>query len=309
MPRKNRQRRPQAILPASEDYPSAQTFYRVSLLDEQGQEMFRRTSAQITDEMVLSRDGPAIEKIKAAHTPAELLDLISISTGLAQEAWLEQMRLLRLGAAPLIAERLTQSAAIEDASARTLAEERLVAALYLCGGLGADHLLRCFDSLSLYGQSLACMALGKAQAQQAADRIWAYYERVKSYTLERFLVGPLWALADLKDPRAGGALAQLLESGRDFYELPGLAALAGDRQAVLPLFWRFVEAPKDDKDDYAHALAAVSHRIGRSALREEFEKGVAEKSRATLPDKMVEAFWGISPEDIQDHFNVFYGQL
>ena len=307
MPRKNRQRRPQAILPASEDYPSAQTFFRVGVLDEGSREMMQRGAAQITDEPVLSRDGPAIEKIKAAHTPAELLDLISISTGLAEMAWLEQMRLLRLGAAPLIAERLVASAAIEDASARTLAEERLIGGLYLCGGLGAEHLLRCFDSLSLYGQSLACMALGKAQAQQAADRIWTYYERVKNYTLERFLVGPLWALVDLKDPRAAMALAELLETNRDFYELPGLAALAGDWQAVLPLFWRFVEAAEGAKDDYAYALAAVGHRIGRAALREEFEKGVPEKSRATLPDKAVEAFSRFSPEDVEEHFDLFYG--
>ncbi len=307
MPRKNRQRRrTQAILPTSNEYPSAQTFYRVSLLTEGGRELFQRTSAQMTDEMVLSRDGPAIEKIKAAHTPAELLDLIPISTGLAQAAWLEQMRLLKLGAAPLIAERLVASAAIEDASARTLVEERLVAALYLCGGLGADHLFRCFDSLSLYGQSLACLALGRAQAQQAADRIWAYYERVKNYTLDRFLVGPLWALADLKDPRAGSALAELLETGRDFYELPGLAALAGDREAVMPLFWRFAGAPKGAKDDYVYALAAVGHRIGRAALREEFEKGLPEKSRAALPDKAVEAFSRFSPEDVEEHFSLFY---
>jgi len=310
MSKRNRQRRrPQAILSGSEQYPSAQTIYRLSVLDEHGKELLEQGLAQVTNASDWSRDTPAIEKIKAAHTPAELLDLVPISTGLAESAWLAQMRKLRLGAAPLIAERLTAAKAIEDSSARSLAEERLIAALHICGGLGAEQLLRGFDSLSLYGQSLACMALGKADAKPAADRIWTYYEHVKNYTLERFVVGALWGLIDLKDPRAAGALAELLEGGRAFYELCGLTAMAGDRQAVAALVDRIAQAPEGDKDDPAYALAAIGHRIGRTALREEFEKRVAPEDRATLPDKVADSMLAITPEDIQDHFQAFYGSL
>jgi len=305
--KKHQSPRPQKLLPAAEQYPSAQTFYRLALLDEHGKALIDQVTGEMIDNEVLSRDAPAVDKIRAAHTPAELLDLVSISTGLAETAWLQQMRLLRLGAAPLIAERLVASAAMEDSKARTTVEERLVAALYICGGLGAEYLLRSFDSLSLYGQSLACLALGKANAAQAADRIWAYYERVKNYRLELFLVGPLWALIDLKDPRASAALAEMLEAGRDFYELYGMVALAGDERAVLPVLRRFVEAPVGDKDDSAYALAAIAHRIGRAAFRAEFEIEATAEGPATHPDKIVEAFWGISPEAIQDYFQLFYG--
>jgi hypothetical protein len=310
MAKRNRQRsRPRAVLPGAEQYPSAQTLYRLALLDERGKELFEQTSAQITDEDVLSRDAPAIAKIKAAHSPAELLDLLPVSTGLAEPAWMEQMRRLRLGAAPLIAERLTAAAALDDHKMRSLTEERLVAALYICGGLGIEQLLGCFDALSLYGKSLACLALGKAKARHAADRIWAYYERVKNYTLERFLIGPLWALVDLQDPRAAGALAELLAAGQEFYELGGLLALAGDRQAVWPLLDRFLETSGDERDDCVYALAAIGQRIGRPAFRAELEKAVAQKDKATLPDKMADAFLAYSAEAIQDHFELFYGYV
>jgi hypothetical protein len=309
MSRKNRQRHhSQKLLPGDEQYPSAQTFYRLAVLDERGKKMVEQAMAQIEEESVLSRDASAIDRIKGAQTPDELLDLVPISTGLAQAVWLEQMRRLRLGAAPIIAERIVALATTEDESARGLAEERLVAALYICGQLGAEHLLRCFDSLSLYGQSLACLALGKAGEAQAADRIWAYYERVKNYALERFLVGPLWALIDLQDPRAPAALAELLRSRREFLELCGLTALAGDRQVVVPLLDRFMLADEEARDDYAYALAAVSHRIGRQAIRAEMMNRVTSEVSDRVLGKLVETFWALKPEDIQNHFEIFYGQ-
>ena len=303
---------PAPFVPA-ERFPSAQTLYRLTILDRRSADLIEKTTARASNTAMFEdarlRDAPAIEKIKATRTVAELLDLVSASIGLAEQPWLDQMRLFRLGAAPLIAERLKAVAAIEDKKDRDIAEERLIAALHLCGDLGAEQLLPCFDTLSLFGQSLACMVLGKAKFQAATGRIWAYYQQVKANWQENWLVGPLWALVDLGDPRGPGALAELLETGRDFYELCGLLALAGDRQAVLPLLWRFIESPEDAKDDYAYALAAIGHRIGRPALRAEFERRVAAKDRATLPDKMVESFWGISPKDIQDYFQIFYGHL
>ena len=140
---------------------------------------------------------------------------------------------------------------------------------------------------------------------QAADRIWACYEQVKSYRLEPFLVGPLWALTDLKDPRGATALAEQLEAGRNFYELYGLLAVAGDRRAVLPLLDRFVQAPKGN-DDCVYALAAIGHRIGREALRAEFEEVATAEDKGRLPGKMGEAFLRYSPEAVRDYFQLFY---
>jgi hypothetical protein len=51
--------------------------------------------------------------------------------------------------------------------------------------------------------------------------MWAFYEKVKRDRRGTYFVGALWGLIDLKDGRAGGALADLLIQGRNFYELFG----------------------------------------------------------------------------------------
>ena len=312
----SKRKSPKNTLPApivrAEQFPSAQALYRFSILDRRNAEFVQAATARVAHtpmfEEALTRDTPAIQQIKATQTLAELLDLVPLSSGLAQRAWLDQMRLFRLGAAPLIAERLKAAAAIEDEKGHDIAEERLIAALHLCGDLGAEQLRLCFDTLSLYGQSLACLVLGKAKVQTAADRIWAYYQQVQDDAAQNFLIGPLWALVDLHDPRAPGALAELLMDGRDFPELYGLLALAGDAQAVWPLVVRILQTSKDENRDLVLALAAISHRLGRPALRAELEKWVAPKDKAALPDKMAETFLRYQPKDIQDYFQIFYSR-
>lgn len=179
-----------------------------------------------------------------------------------------------------------------------------------------------FDDLDDYGQSLACVVLGLLGAQDSADRMWAFYEKVKRDRRRTCFVGALWGLIDLKDGRAGGALADLLMQGRNFYELFGFLSLAGDARAVVPLLMVATQLPETLQMHASMALVSVAHRIGRDALLAELEKvakpeepkaareGVADDLLAQPASKAEEYFTlfyrGLAPDDLA---RVFSGRI
>jgi hypothetical protein len=250
--------------------PSAVTVFRFSVRDDQSREIVDQAASKMAPILWL-RDGKIVEQIRAAETPAVVLDLAAQAHGLAEAAWMARVRQFGLAVAPLIAERLKASRDIPDEDARDTVRERLIAALRWTGWLGARALRECFAELDEYGQSLACVVLGLLHDTSSAGLMWDYVQKMKSRP-QSYFVGALWGLIDLKDERAGQALAELLHEERSFYELYGLLALAGDARAVVPLIGRMLQGKKDEREDAAMALVAVAQRMGRAALIAEFEK-------------------------------------
>lgn len=152
------------------------------------------------------RDGQAMDAIKRAKTIETLLDLAPEARGVAETAWHEHVRRPGMGAAPLIASRLRAASMIADQSDRDIVQERLIAALRWQGSAGAKALRDCFDSLDVYGQCLACTALGLLRDHDSAERVWEFYQTTKRRP-DSYFVGALWGLIDLQDVRASEALS------------------------------------------------------------------------------------------------------
>jgi hypothetical protein len=126
---------------------------------------------------------------------------------------------------------------------------------------------------------------------------------------QSYFCGALWGLIDLKDERAGQALAELLDAERSFYELYGMLALAGDARAVRPLMARMLEGEKDNRQDASVALAAVAQRIGHDALIAEFKKmSASDVNRETL-ETTAERFLTYPVSTIQEYFELYYRGL
>jgi hypothetical protein len=187
--------------------------------------------------------------------------------------------------------------------------EKLIAELRWRGDAGATVLMERFDDLNDYGRSLACVALGLLGAQASADKIWTFYQRAERNQSETYFVGALWGLIDLKDERAGGALASLLMWGRNFYELFGFLSLAGDVRAVIPLLMAVTQLPEKEQRHASMALVSVSHRIGRDALLTELDKiGRPEeprRERVAVADDILATPAG----EAEEYFALFYRGL
>jgi hypothetical protein len=186
--------------------------------------------------------------------------------------------------------------------------ERLFAALRWTGLLGAKALRECFASLDEYGQSLACVVLGLLHDTSSAGLMWDYVQKTKRRP-QSYFVGALWGLIDLKDERAGQALAELLDEERSFYELYGMLALAGDARAVAPLVARMLEGKKDDREDAAMALPAVAQRIGREALITEFKKMSASDVEMETLEATADRFLTHPMSQIETYFELYYRGL
>jgi len=290
-----------------ERVPSVLTVFRFSVLDDQSREMVEQ-AASTAAPMLWLRDGKFVEQIRAAQTPAQVLDLAAQAHGLAESAWMARVRQLSLAVVPLIAERLRASRDIPDEDARDTVRERLIAALRWTGLPGAKTLRECFAGLDEYSQSLACVVLGLLHDTSSAGLMWDYVQKMQSRP-QSYFVGALWGLIDLKDERAGQALAELLDAERSFYELYGLLALAGDARAVGPLMVRLLREKDDGKVDVSVAMAAVAQRIGRPALIAEFEKmSDADVDRETLK-ATAERFLTYPVSTIQEYFELYYRGL
>ena len=304
----NRPARPAQSAGPPTDFPSAPTLFRVNLLDRRTHALLRRIPAALKP-ILLARDREQIGLVKQAATPAALIDLAPLATGLAETTWHDRMRDLGPEAILLIMERLAQANEIRDANHRTLLREKLIGDLRWRGDAGAGALLACFDTLDDYGRSLACVVLGLLGARSSTGRIWDYYGKVARVPRESYLVGALWGLIDLQDERTAGALVDMLHRQQMFYELPRFLALAGDAQAIVPLLQTIIRVPDDDGYDLAMALTAIAHRIGREALVAELDKTVpAEQSREvsqTRADQILQRLVSTA----EAHFALFYRGL
>jgi hypothetical protein len=291
--------------PSRERVPSPATLFRMSVRDDQSREAMNNMAVRLGP-MLWQRDGKIIEQIKNAETLAQVLDLASQAHGLGESAWMARVRQFGLAAVPHIKARLQASHDIADEDARDTARERLIAALRWNGLPGARALQDCFADLDEYAQCLACVVLGLLHAASSADLMWAYYQKMKDRP-QSYFVGALWGLIDLKDERAGQALAELAsEEGRLFFELFGLIALAGDARVVGPLVARMLDGSKDVVERSMMALAAVAQRIGRQALVAEFEKmSASDVDRETL-ESTAGRFLSYPLSDVQEYFHVYY---
>ncbi len=256
---------------------------------------------------MLLRDGPRVQQIRRAASVVQVIDLAPHATGLANIAWHKRMREFGPPALEAIAERLPRARGLANPELGEALTEKLVGALRWHGMAGAQVLLKCFDTLSDYGKSLACVALGLLRAQAAADRMWDFYNQTRMDGQDRLFVGALWGLVDVGDPRAGLALAEQLDRRQDFYELWGLAARGGDARAILPLFEAFTRLPKSRYNDAVVAMITIGHRIGRDALIAALlgEADSAEsKQQAT---ETADLLLSKPAEWPQEYFQLFYG--
>ena len=290
-----------------ERFPSAVTLFRFSVRDDQSRGVVDQAASRMAP-MLWLRDGKIVEQIRAAGTPAEVLDLAAQAQGLAEGAWMARVRQFGLPVASLIAERLKASRDISDEDARDTVRERLIAALRWTGLMGARALRECFASLDEYGQSLACVVLGLLHDTSSAGLMWDYVQKMKSRP-QSYFVGALWGLIDLPDGRAGQALAELLHEERSFYELYGMLALAGDARAIVPLVARMLEGKKDDKEDAAMALPAVAQRIGRQALIAEFKKMSASDVEMETLEATADRFLTYPMSHVEEYFELYYRGL
>ena len=287
--------------------PSAQTLMRFMLRDlTTGETVAER--ARNTSPAVWRRDQRRVERIESTLRVEELLELVTSASGLAHHAWLKRMRAFGPGAAPAIAERLKNLPLPPLHKDRSVLEEKFIEALRWCGDAGMAALLDVWASVSDYGRSVICVVVGLLQARQAADRVWAFYEKVKDNQRENLCVGPLWALIDLQDERAAGALLELLTRRRLFYELFGFVSRAGDRRTVIPLCILSTDAPEATREEAMWALTSIAHRIGRAAFREELDGVLTREDQDGQHSLEVFAdrIYSRSAEEAADYFSLFY---
>lgn len=290
--------------PSRERVPSPATIFRFAVRDDQSREVVDQAASKVLP-MLWLRDGKIVEQIRNAKTPEQVLDLASQAHGLGESAWMARVRQFGLTLVPLIAARLKASRDIEDEDARDTARERLIAALRWCGLLGARALRDCFTDLDEYAQCLACVVLGLLRARSSADLLWDYYQKAKSRP-QSYFVGALWGLIDLKDERAGAALAELLAVGRAFYELFGMISLAGDARVIGLLFGALLQGTEDEKEQASMALPAVAQRIGREALIAEFKKmSGSDVQRETL-ESSADRFLSYPMSNVQEYFEIYH---
>lgn len=269
---KSKRRKSQALPDTDLRLPTPQTLWRVGEASGQIETALLEMPNDIKRRLIGSSKLP--DAISAARTPAQLVFLAKDVTGVFIPQWRERILAFGPEALPAIVRRLQSSQSISDAIERDTVVERLIGVMPMLGDSAAAALMSCFDSLDIYGQSLACMALGMMRVVEARDVIWRYFERVRDDEDIGYAVGALWGLLDLDDPRADEAIAHLLKHDRDFPEPYGFAARGGGVQSIAPLLDRLVittESPTDKSEvqDVLMALAGVMARVGEETMRTE----------------------------------------
>ena len=297
--------------------PSAQSLFRFQLTDPQTRDLMRKTLSRLKP-ILWMRDREKVNQIERARTAEEVLDLVPLARGLGETTWHNRMRRFGPEVVPLISERLKTVGSIRGRATRDMTLEKFIAELRWRDEAGAEVLLERFDDLDDYGKSLACVVLGLLGARASADKLWDFYQKVARKRREEYFIGPLWGLIDLKDERAGGALADLLSERRDFYELFGFLSRAGDARAVIPLMTATTRMPEERRSQAIIAMLSIAHRIGRDALVAEFDKVASpEESRKSLeaaadqilarPASLAEEYFasfyrGLTPDDVAQVF-------
>ncbi len=296
----------QATMP--ELLPSAQTLFRYGLVDAQTRELMAKGAAA-TKPMVWKRDEDAVRRIEAAKSIEELIDLLPVARGLAEQAWVDRMERFEDEAVPASVAKLKAAENIPDEGMKQSIYELLLGYFRWRGDVGAKAVLEAFDSLDDYGRSLACVVLGLLKAKASADRIWSFYQQVKLDRNDTYLVGALWGLIDLQDERASGALFDLLREAYVFDESFGFLSLAGDSRAVLPLLAAATLMPKDRTSDPLMALISIAHRIGRQAFMVELDKTLSPKNTPQVRESLVNQLLAAPLDQAQEYFATFYRGL
>jgi hypothetical protein len=288
--------------------PSAATFFRFEVLDLETMRQMEKAT-DLLRPLLWARDGGAVRQIRQAHTAEELIDLLPQTLGLGAAIWDERMREFGSEVLPLISKRLRTAEDIRDENLREITYDKLIGALRWRGTAGAQVPLERFDDLSDYGRGLASVALGLLGEQRAADSIWQFYQRVVHNRRETHFVGALWGLIDLRDKRAGGAVASLLSKGQYFYELFAFLSLAGDTRAIVPLLQHAVQKPREENMDAAMALVSIVHRIGKEALLAELDKVVAPEDSDAEREAFADGLLSTPAGETQEYFALFYRGL
>ena len=287
--------------------PSAATLFRFQIADQQTRALLRKSANAQMNPVLWERDAGLVEMIRRAPSAEALIDLAPLAIGLAEQEWEARMRRVGPEALPLLAARLKNARRL-DANMRDRVYEKLVAELRWRGEAGAATLMECFEALDTYGRALACVSLGLLGAHDAADLIWSFLWQVAYSRRESFLVGPLWGLADLRDERLPGALADLAESGREFAELLGFVSAYGDARAVAPLIEMIISKRADDRYEPMVALVSVAHRIGRDALVAELSTLISDDNPPSAED-MADSLLGRPADEAESYFELFHRGL
>jgi len=294
--------------PASVSMPSAQTLCRSFLADTQTRDQMRKAISRLKPLLWL-RDKEEVKQIKRTKTAEELLDLAHLVGGLGEIAWQDRIRQFGPELLPLISERLRTARNVRDPETREKTFEKLIDELRWRGDAGAQVLMERFDNLNDYGKSLACVVLGLLETQASTDKLWSFYQRVKHNRRKRYFVGALWGLIDLKDKRVGGALADLVSEGRDFYELFGFLSLAGDTRVVKPLLLGAMQKPREENWDTAMALVSIAHRIGRDVMLGELDRIASPEEPREAHEALVDEWLAKPISEVQEYFALFYRGL
>lgn len=303
------------------ELPSPATLFRLRLYDQTSADLIHSAKEKLQPLLKL-RDRGKLQRIQAAHTPEELVDLSPQATGLAQDAWHTRMRAFGPAALPPIQEALQQLRFLEDREARDRISALLISELRWQGVAGAQVLLACLDELDNASACLACVALGLLRLPELSEPVWRCYLRMKARPDELNFIGGLWALIDLEDRRVANELLEYLQQQRHFYELFGFLSLAGDEQALPLLIQAAMEPGQKQSADALMAATGIAHRVGKPALVRQLlqitqsdpgrqEPGSQEKSAENGPDEIAADEIGTMilarPQtEVEEYFALFY---
>jgi hypothetical protein len=308
--RKTSQNRTTAALsPGRSMVPSAPTLFRLHLREPALRDALGAAFQQASPEtLVLYQE--TIDRIDAAATVEQLLDLASDASGLSAPVWHRRIASFSPEITPLISERLRRVRDLPDKSTQSTIVEQLLAALALFGDAGIQALHACYQDLNDYAKSLACVVLGQLGAHEHADLVWDTYQELKSDLSGSAFIGPLWGLVDLADPRAADALDELLWDDQYFYECFAMVYRAGDSRALLPLMHLFLEGGETLKDPAAWALVGLAHRVGRQPLLGQLRPAV---QGAAIPlaerEAVIDLLLRLPNEGADAYFTVFFGNV
>jgi len=284
---------------------SAQTMWRTMHVDFSVQEELVATTLRVQPSL-WQRDAEKIKRIERASDVEAVLDLAPTATGMADYAWLKRMRGFCPSGADAIAERLTGGWLCNFPKAQTGIQERCIGALRWCDNENADALMRCWDAFDDYGRSLGCILVGLLDVRPVADRVWEYFQRIRTQP-NLYFVGALWGLIDVQDPRAADALAELMAERRTFYELYGFISRTGDARFILPLVEEVLKKSEQTSADAMWALTGVAHRLGRDELLRLLSDGADNATRAQV-ETFVDRIFRFDQDAVERNFETFYAR-
>ena len=285
--------------------PSAQTMWRTMHLNFGVQDTLAATTMDLLPAL-WKRDHAKIQRIEQAPDLESVLDLAPAAMGLADYAWLKRMRGFGPDAADRIVARINSDWMHRHAKQRAAIQERYLGVLRWCEGRAAGALMECWDSLDDYGRSLASIVLGLLGETSAADRLWAFFQRMRPLP-QSYFVGPLWGLIDVGDRRATDALVELAADERRYYEQYGFLSRAGDHRVLLALIVEALDGTDERRSEAMWALTGIAHRIGRDDFRAAIRDGDdAQPTESSGVTSFVDLVFRYSPADVEQHFESFY---